>query len=163
MDALLRKEYRRMNGIPLGPVDPNTGKSLPAITPEMNVIDGQRIGWERKQEYLYKLGDYASQGYITHAEWAARLKWVENAKTIGDVEKAFSDLALPELESRLEKVKKPVKKPVSVKSRFMAAIVVYDLSFATFDAVTGNWWAVLGMILLAVLSLVLAVKFRKES
>jgi hypothetical protein len=58
----------------------------------MNIIPGNRIGWETRQEHLHRLSDLYTLGYLTEEEYEKRVEWVNQAQTIEQVNIVFSDL-----------------------------------------------------------------------
>jgi hypothetical protein len=60
---------------------------------QMHLLSTSRIGWETKQEYLHRLIDAYSNGYLTEPEYEARKKHVENAQTEEQIKTAFKDLS----------------------------------------------------------------------
>lgn len=58
----------------------------------MNILPGNRIGWEQKQEHLHRLSDLYTLGYLTEEEYEKRMEWVNNAQTIEQVNVVFTDL-----------------------------------------------------------------------
>lgn len=58
----------------------------------LNILPGNRIGWEQKQEHLHRLSDLYTLGYLTEEEYEKRMEWVNTAQTVEQVNIVFTDL-----------------------------------------------------------------------
>jgi hypothetical protein len=111
----------------------------------MNILPDQRIGWEKKQEYLENLAELSSQGYLTDDEWEARRKHIENAKTVEEIKIATSDLqsAIRLMEhERIAKAREASLKKIRRKKPTwpVLAIIVWDIAFIGMDIQSHMWW-----------------------
>jgi hypothetical protein len=59
---------------------------------KMNIIAGNRVGFDIKQKYLDRLAELSANGYLTSKEYDARVDWINNALTSNQLEEAFKDL-----------------------------------------------------------------------
>ena len=113
----------------------------------MNILPGNRIGWQQKQDHLHRLSDLYTLGYLTEEEYEKRVEWVNNAQTIEQVNIVFADLHRNILTVEAGSYLKPVSAKdywrVSFGVLIMAAVMV---AMYTWLAVIQAWNAELILI-----------------
>jgi hypothetical protein len=115
---------------------------------DMNVLSVQRIGWEKKEQYMHHLAKMASEGYLSDEEWDKRKQWIINAKTEVQVKLALNDLPRVDLRTPA-----PVKRHWYERPLPVFSLLVFLTSFAAQGAAEGQFvlmvWAIIGSIVLS--------------
>lgn len=126
---------------------------------DMNILPGNRIGWEQKQEHLHRLSDLYTLGYLTEEEYEKRVEWVNNAQTIEQVNIVFTDLRKNILSAEADSY----LQPAVVKGSWWMAVLPVLIMFTSgiFAALQKAWLTELILIFGIILSAEVARFYRK--
>lgn len=107
----------------------------------MNILPGNRIGWEKKQEHVHRLSDLYTLGYLTEEEYEKRTEWVNNAQTTEQVNIVFTDLRQKKmtLTAEADSYLKPAGKDSRRVSFWVFMVTGVAISTCILLAMMGAW------------------------
>lgn len=125
---------------------------------DMNILPGNRIGWEHRQEHLHRLSDLYTLGYLTEEEYEKRVEWVNSAQTVEQVNIVFTDLR-----KTLSAEADSYLKPAVVKGSWWMAVLPVLIMFTSgiFAAIQAAWITEIILIFGIILSAEVARFYRK--